>query len=690
MTQTVPGRQDARSRSSRTLAIGALAAGLLLATAAPAAAAPPLDLEGAYVLDPSGVLAGDEQRVQDAIDRLFDAGGAQLFVVVVDSFDGAIDSLAWADETAALSGLGDRDALLAIAVESREYATSIGAAFPASDAELAEAENALVAQLRDDRWAAGITAYADTLSAALAPAEQPGGESPGGGSEEGTEGGGIPILPIALGAGGIGVAWYLIARARRKKAPVTAGVDQQSIAELDQTASRRLVQVDDALTTSEQELGFAEAQFGAAPTEGFRTALTRAKELVGEAFRLRRELDDETPETDEQKRVTLMAIITACDEADDLLEAQEEAFEALRDVESDLPAAIAEVSQGRAAAPAAIEASEATVARLRGEFAASAIASIADAPAQARRLLALIDTELAEAAQKQQAGSTSDAAIDVRSAQLALAQLTSSTAAVQRLADDLAAARSALAAQQDDLRAGIAAAQPLREAPATGPALASAVAAAEAALAAAPANDPIAALERVVAADRALDAQLAGAREEAERRAKAEAALARTLASASARIRTTTDYIATHRGAVGAAARARIAEAQAQETIAVQQSSSDPVAALAAAQRALDYAGQALQSAESDVAASLAPSGPIGGYRGGGGGDALIGGLIGGLLGGGGGGRSGGFGGGSSGGFGGGFGGSRPRFGSSGGSSSGARRSSAPRSSGRRGGGGRF
>ncbi len=697
MAQRRGSVRDAGSRRPRALTIGALAVGLLLGTVAPAAAAPPTDLEGAYVLDQVGVLGGEEQRVQDALDRLFDAGGS-LFVMVVDRFDDALDSADWVEQSAALSGLGDRDALLAIAVDDRIFDTSVGPAFPATDAQLFEAADALVAELRNDRWADGIIAYADTLTAALTAVEEPvvtpeepgtdePGGTPGGDGEPAEQGDGIPILPIALGAGGIGIAWYLIARARRKKGPVTAAVDRQSIAELDQTASRRLVQVDDALTTSEQELGFAEAQFGAAPTEGFRTALTRAKELVAEAFRLRRELDDENPETDEQKRATLLAIITACDEADDLLEAQEEAFEALRDVESDLPAAIAEVTKGREAAPAAIEAAEATVSRLRGEFSASAIASVADAPAQARRLLALVDAELAEAAQKQQAGSTSEAAIDVRSAQLALAQLTSATAGVQTLADDLATARTALAAQQDDLRAGIAAAQPLRTTTSAGPALAEAVTAAEAALAAVPANDPIAALERIVLADRALDAQLAGAREEAERRAKAEAALERTLASASARIRSAAEFIAANRGAVGAAARARLAEAQAQETIAIQQRSTDPEAALAAAQRALDDAGQAMQSAESDRRAALAPSGPIGGLSGGAGGsggvgEAIIGGIIGGLLSGGGGGSRPG----SSGGFGGGS----PRFGSSGGSSSGARRSSAPRSSGRRGGGGRF
>jgi hypothetical protein len=670
------GEQRSVTRSNRLGrggAIAILSSALLFSAAVPASAAPPVDLGGAYVLDEAGVLGGQSSSVEGALDRLFDSTGAALYVVIVERFEGSVDSLAWADESAALSGLGDRDSLLAIAVDDREYATSVGVEFPATDAQLGDAEEALVAELRDNNWADGIIAYADSLSGAI-------GGSGGGDAA----GGGIPILPIALGVGGVGAAWFFIARARRKKNPTTAAVEKQSTAELDQTASRRLVQLDDALTTSEQELGFAEAQFGAAPTEGFRTALTQAKSLVADAFRVRRELDDENPETDEQKREALMRIITACDEADDLLEAQEEAFDALRDVEKDLPAALAAATTARDAAPAALAAAEATVKRLATEYSSAAVAIVADTPTQGRRLLELADAELAEAATKQQAGETSDAAIDVRSAQLALAQLTSATAAVERLAADLGEARAAVTAQSDDLRSGIAAAASLPESAS----LTGAVAAAESALSSIDATNPIAALDRIIAVDRELDAQLADAREESERRAKAEAALERTLASARSRILSATEYVSQHRGAVGAAARARLAEAEAQERIASSSRGTDPVAALDAAQRALEFAGQAMTTAENDVRAAMAPSGLVGGMSGGGGGggvsDALIGGLIGGLL------RSGGGGGGSS----------RPRFGSSGGRPSSSRRpssggstrrsSSSSRSSGRRGGGGRF
>ncbi len=669
---------------ARGLSALAITAGLLVTAAAPALAAQPVDLDGAYVIDDTGVLgASGEARVQQSLDALFDATGAPLFVVVVGSFEGALDAEAWADESALRSGLGDGDALLAIAVDDREYATSVGQSFPASDAELAAAESdALIPALRDDRWADGIVAYAEALQ---------------GGVEQAASAGGIPVVPIVIGAGVVGVGAWFFWRSRRKKSPVTADVAQQSIGELDQSASRRLVQLDDALTTSEQELGFAEAQFGSETTAGFRAALEQARELVAGAFRARRELDDENPETDEQRRAALLGIIESCEQADDLLEQQEEAFEALRDVESDLPAALAAAQQQRASAPARVTAAATTIGRLASEYSAAALRTISETPTQAGRLLELAEAELTEASDRQAAGATSEAAVDVRSAQLALTQLSQSLDAVERTAVALDEARAALQAQRADTQQAIAAASAVTNPPAT---LEAAVASARQSLETARDDDPVAGLELLIPADRELDAQLADAREASERRGAAEAALERTLASARARILSAQEFVTAHRGGVGADARARLAEAQAQLQLAVDGRGTDPVSALESAQRALELAGHALQSAERDVQDALSPGGVVGGLLGGSGvgggsssggsGGALLGGLIGGLLSGGG--SSGGFGGG---GFGGGWSGgsSRPSFGSSSGrrsSSGGARRGSSGRSSGRRGGGGRF
>ncbi len=675
-----------RGAAEHIRAAAAAIAGLALVVATglgvPAAASEPVDLGGAYVLDETGALGGDTDRVEQALDRLFDETGAALFVVVTDRFDGAADGPDWAERSAVASGLGERDTLLAIAVDDRVYAFSYGPEVPIDDARLEQAETEhLVPALRDDRYADAVVAYAEAL---------------GGGAGSGPFSGGLPIFPILLGLAIVGVVVWLIARARRRKSGGSSGAGapaqpaQPSLDQLDQQSARRLVQLDDALATSEQELGFAEAQFGSETVAGFRTALDAAKQRVGEAFRLRRGLDDATPDTEEQRREALQRVGVLLDEADDLLEEQEEAFDALRDVEQELPAAMTQVRAALEALAARLPIVEATVQRLRADYAPDAVAAVAETPAQAARLRSLVDEELADAEAKSTAGDSGEAAVAVRAAQLAVTQLTSSLDAVDRLAGELEAARTHLEAQRTDLEAGLAAARALP----SEPAFAAAIAAAESALreAANGERDPIDALRSLVDADRTLDEVLASARADAERRRAAVAALDRTLASARSRILSASEFISSRRGAVGATARATLAEAQAQLDVAAGALSSSPEQAITAAQRANDLAAQALRQAESDLSTTMGGGTPSGlpglggGMLGGGLGEAIIGGLIGGLLSGsGGGGRSGGLGG---------FGGGIPTFGSSrrssGGGFGGGSRSGGMRSSGRRGGGGRF
>ncbi|MFC7618035.1 hypothetical protein ACFQV2_36250 [Actinokineospora soli] len=93
----------------------AVLAALLLA--APAAAEPPLRLPG-QITDDTGALATGRADVQGAIDRLYDERRLRLWVVYVERFD----TPGWAERTAGLSALGDRDVLLAVATVDREYA----------------------------------------------------------------------------------------------------------------------------------------------------------------------------------------------------------------------------------------------------------------------------------------------------------------------------------------------------------------------------------------------------------------------------------------------------------------------------------------------------------------------------------------------------------------------------------------
>ena len=620
----------------------ALLGSALLPGAGAAQAAEPLDIGGAYVLDDAGVLGNETPRVEAALERLFDEIGAPLVVVVVDTFESPRGGAEWAEATAIASGLGDRDALLAIAVQDRAFGVAPGLEFPVSDSALASAESdALIPALRDDRWADGIVAYAEQLA------------SPGG-----------SIAPVIIGAlvvVAIVVIVVLVVRSRRRGGGATRAPEKQTLEKLDQSAARRLVELDDALATSEQELGFAEAQFGTEPTAGFRDALTRARALVTEAFRARGALEGADAEPG-PRREALLGIIAQCDEADALLEAQEDAFEALREVEQNLSGSITTARGALAAAATAVEAATATLERLRAEYAASALNDIADVPEQLPRLLELAEAELQAALAAHERQEPSQAAIEVRSAQLVLAQLHSTAEAVDRRATELGEARSAVADQRADLASGIEAARAIPPTAASSPELDGAIAAAQSALDETDNRDPVAALTRLVAADRALDAELADAREESERRAAAEAALERTLASTRSAILSAAEYVSSHRGAVGASARAHLAEAQAQLEVAVDARTADPVSALATAQAAHDLARRALDTAERDVRGALEPRGSLGALNGSGssgGGGALVGGLLGGLLGAGGA-------------------PSRPRFGSSG-----SRRSSSSRSASR-------
>jgi uncharacterized membrane protein YgcG len=102
MMATFPKAEVAVRRLS---IIPALLAVLLLGGAGMALAEPPFRLAD-RVTDRAQVLnAGQTAQVSAAIERLRAEKGIDLFVVYVDSFDGAAPQ-AWADETARLSQLG--------------------------------------------------------------------------------------------------------------------------------------------------------------------------------------------------------------------------------------------------------------------------------------------------------------------------------------------------------------------------------------------------------------------------------------------------------------------------------------------------------------------------------------------------------------------------------------------------------
>ena len=653
---------------------------LALLGLAPAAAfaQDPVDLAGAYVLDDSGVVAGDEPRIETALDQLYTDTGIQLFVVYVDSFTGADSAADWADTTAELSGLGSKDALLAIATDDRQYQISVTNDFPLSDDDLSQiVDNTLIPQLRDDNWADGAIDFAGGLRG------------------EGNDSGSLPLWPIVLlvVAVAAGIIVFLIVRAtRRRRAGETklpSGEPTQQ--QLDQRAGSLLVEVDDSLRTSEQELGFAVAQFGEDATREFAAALASAKTAVGEAFSIRQKLDDAFPESADEKRALTLRLIELASKADADLDAQADAFDALRELEKNAPRILDETDAAATALETRLAATEATTQQLAARYAAATIAPIVQNAAQARTRLALAATTTETARTSLAAGKTSAATVSVRAAQSSIAQATQLLDAVDTLAGELDRAQSAVTAAVDELNRDLAEARA-----ASSPELAAAVDAASAGLAAVlPGSDrnPVDSLQRVERLDEALSAALTAVRDRQQQEASARSSLERVMASARTQIQTGEQYLSTRRGGVGPDARTRLSAAQQALDEAAALSGPDPVAALSAAHRASSLAQQGTELAQGDVDyfSRQNGSGGIGGSMGGIGGidsGALIGGILGGLLSGGGGGGwgGGGYGGGRSGGWGGSSGGSR----GGGGFGGSSRRSSGGSRGGRRGGGGRF
>ncbi len=667
----------------------ALAIAVVAALAAPlsAQAQSPVDLGGAYVVDTVNAVGSRGSEITAATDALYASTKLQLFVVYVDSFTGVSDKTAWASSVAKKNGLGANDILLAVATVDRNYSISYGASAPDSSTTDAVETNDIIPALKKSDWVGAAVAAAKGYAGDT-------GGSAGGGSDTNAPGtptssGGGSVLPlvivlILLALVVLGIVFFVRSRRRSAGGAASAPVGP-SQEQLDQKAGSLLVQLDDSLKTSEQELGFAVAQFGTDVTTPFSATLATAKSQVAEAFTLRQKLDDSVPETPQQKREMTSRIIELCEAADAELDAQADAFEDLRKLEQTAPQALASVVTDAEAVSTRLATARATLTSLQATFSAAALSSIAGNPDQVAKLLEFVGTAGSTAKAAIASGDSGTAAINVRAAQASIGQTTQLLDAIDTLASSLTDARSKLAAAVADTQQDLATARAL---PATASgSLSQPVAAAEAALAAATTGagpaDPLSSLASLTTANAALDQVLDGVRDQQQKLQSATAQLPTAMSAASSQISAANDFITTRRGGVGSTARTRVSEATRHLETAVGLAPSDPVKALAEAAAAQSLAAQALSLAQNDVdsAGGAGPGGGQGGSFGGGLGGAILGGLIGGMLSGGGGrGNSGGiFGGGGMGGFGGGggFGGSSRSsggsFGGGGGRSSGGR-----------------
>jgi len=388
------GTMVAVSRIVRLLGpICAVVAFLFLAGAGVAAADAPFRLadritDRAGVLDPAG-----KAHVQQAVDQLRAEKGYDLFVVYVRSFDG-LQTDAWADRTAQLSQLGRTDVLLAVATQDRAYHVSYAQSFPLSQQTTdAIADKDVEPRLAADDWAGAAVALADALRA--------GGASSSGGGGVGV--GGLVVAGVAV----LGVGGYLLVRRRRRKggkeapaeapAPESGEFADVSTDDLNYRGSQALLDVDDAVRRSEQELSAARAHFGDAAVADFTAALEAARGEMLRGFTLRQQLDDDIPEDEPTKRRMLAEIIAVCRSADERLDAQVAAFDKLRNLEATAPDYLAGLATRLDAMNARLPEAEAAWAQLQKQYAPGSWEPAAGNLDQARSLLTGAAAELAAA-----------------------------------------------------------------------------------------------------------------------------------------------------------------------------------------------------------------------------------------------------------------------------------------------------
>ena len=601
-----------------------------------ALATPPVTLDPGFVLDDADVLSPTEEaEAQGRLEQLKSDTGLDLWVVYVDDFTDPADAADWANQTADDNGLGTTQYLLAVATEGRQYYLSADSAGPLTQDQLDAIEQQRIQPaLAQDDWLGAVDAAADGLT-----------DVAGGGSgavDSGASGGGSwftwLLVIVVVGVGIVLLVMFLRRRRTRGAVPSgPTGPPQPSIEELERRASSLLVETDDAIKTSAQELGFAKAQFGDAATTEFEAALATAQQSLDEAFGLKQQLDDATPDSPQDARAWNERIIALCEASNALLDEKAAAFDELRKLEQNAPEALARVQDERAKAAASLDQAAARLQELQSAYAPEALATVVDNPAQARQRLTFADEQLTAAQAAIGAGDGGEAAVGIRAAEEAVGQATLLEDAIEKLATDLAAGERNATALVAELESDIAAASALSD---TDGRIASVIAATRQQLDAArtqltgTAKRPLAALQSLEAANTQIDTLVQGARDAAAQAERARQMVGQVMMQAQAQVSAAEDYIIARRGAVGAEARTRLAEAGASLARAQALQAIDPQQAMQQAQRADQLAGQAIQLAQNDVGAF---DGGMGGMFGGGspgGGQSGGGGMLGAVLGG--------------------------------------------------------
>lgn len=423
---------------------------LVLSAAGPAVAQEPRSVQRPLT-DAAGVASGAEEA---EIERTLEAArgrGIDLHALFVDGASGPATS--YAEDVARASSMGGDDALLVIAFSDRSYALWTGVALDISPAEAEAILDGLVAPaLRRGDIPSAVE------GAARGVLEARSGNS--GGSDGGRSRGGIPLLPIVL----VGLLLLFFGRrmsSRRRtwnEASFELPDAQPAIdlAAMSAETNALLLRVDDQLRDAEHESGFAEAQYGTEEGAAMESGLKRARAELQQAFALRQQLDDGTPESPQEQAALLEGVTAHARAAESIVGEHLQRIEELRGLERDPAAAIAELGTRRDQVEQRIPAVESSIAELRVTAPDLAVA-VDGNPAEARKRVAFLDEQL-EAARDE---ATPDLARALRAGGAALAQAEQLLDAADDLVSRVREARASLPQELQEAELALARAEDL-------------------------------------------------------------------------------------------------------------------------------------------------------------------------------------------------------------------------------------
>lgn len=611
-----------------------LAGGLL---APPAAAQPPLALPG-YITDNTNALSDSGRAsVKAAIDKLYAYRHIRLWVVYVDNFSGQ-SAANWAQRSYRMSDLGNNDTLLAVSTTGRAYAFLVPSGMPGvSQSQVDDVRrNQIEPALRAGDWSGAAVAAANGL-------ETSSNNSPNTLA--------VNWLLVALILAGIVIAvvvllFFMRRRARRRRAAALAAArrvdptDVNALAAvplqaLDDLSRAMVVDVDNAVRTSTNELALATDEFGKERTEPFTAAVNNAKAALTQAFTVRQQLEDATPETPAQRRELLTRVIMSAARADRELESQTEAFEQLRDLVINAPSRLDGLTQQYVELTSRIDPAAQRMAELHNEFDEAALTSVAGNVTSARERLAFADRNISSArdgATHAESGKQTDLVDAFHVAESALGQARSMLDAVDTAAGDIRHAIASLPSAMSDTQASIKrASEQLKQTPKTKSRhvgeLSEARDAAATALDSARAGgsaDPLGAFAALTKAGADLNRLLATLAEEQATAEQLGRSYEQAMFTAQSRVRAVSEYIDTRRGSIGPEARTRLSEAKRQVQVAQDKRTTNLTEAIAYANGASAWAAYAQSLANADVQSAQRAYSRRGGNETG----ALIGGII--------------------------------------------------------------